>query len=201
KAEDVDVLRSGEWKQLLAQIEKDDAQESKKPMFRAVSRSRFTRRKRQKGAGFRGECGYVRLPGARHRQRRGGGFGAEVGARGGASEGDNLNPREAETGRVRSDERGGTLTCRKIIHAVGPEYDQSNAASVLKRAVKRSLDLAEQHQCESVAVPAVSRNRKFPLKECAQVIVSAVREHCEERGQGFLQNKMPHVFRQSGNVL
>ncbi|KAJ0005343.1 hypothetical protein NQD34_015237 [Periophthalmus magnuspinnatus] len=79
---------------------------------------------------------------------------------------------------------GGSLQCQNIIHAIGPQYDKKNVAkshAQLKRAVKRSLELAELCQCSSIAIPAISRNRNFPLKECAQTIVKAVKEYCEER--------------------
>ncbi|KAK7938883.1 hypothetical protein WMY93_002209 [Mugilogobius chulae] len=79
---------------------------------------------------------------------------------------------------------GGSLRCKKIIHAVGPSYDKQNptkAQGQLKRVVKKCLELAEGHRCESVAIPAISRNRNFPLKECVKIIVRAVKEHCEDR--------------------
>ncbi|XP_062288426.1 protein mono-ADP-ribosyltransferase PARP14-like isoform X2 [Scomber scombrus] len=79
---------------------------------------------------------------------------------------------------------GGQLCCKKVIHAVGPNFDPANpkkAQAQLKRAVKGSLDLAEQHGCVSVALPAISRNQGFPLNLCAITIVKAVKEHCEDK--------------------
>lgn len=78
---------------------------------------------------------------------------------------------------------GGKLSCKKVIHAVGPTFDQAKPQkplAQLKRVVKGSLELAEKNGCASVALPAISRNLGFPLDLCAQTIVKAVKEHCDE---------------------
>uniref|UniRef100_A0A8P4JZX1 Poly [ADP-ribose] polymerase n=1 Tax=Dicentrarchus labrax TaxID=13489 RepID=A0A8P4JZX1_DICLA len=79
---------------------------------------------------------------------------------------------------------GGQLCCQKVIHAVGPQFDQGNpqkALAQLKRAVKGSLELAETHGCISVALPAISRSQGFPLSLCATTIIKAVKEHCDDK--------------------
>ncbi|XP_014047715.2 poly(ADP-ribose) polymerase family member 14-related sequence 1 isoform X1 [Salmo salar] len=80
---------------------------------------------------------------------------------------------------------GGKLRCKHIIHAVGPRFDQANpqkAMGQLRRAVKGSLDLAETHNCLYVALPAISSgNLGFPLTLCADTIVKAVKEHCDDK--------------------
>ncbi|XP_031730886.1 poly(ADP-ribose) polymerase family member 14-related sequence 1 isoform X2 [Anarrhichthys ocellatus] len=79
---------------------------------------------------------------------------------------------------------GGQLCCKKVIHAVGPQYDSARPQkplALLKRAIKGSLELAEKHGCVSVALPAVSSNQGFPLNVCAATIVKAVKEHCEDK--------------------
>ncbi|KAL6101260.1 parp14 [Pungitius sinensis] len=85
---------------------------------------------------------------------------------------------------------GGQLCCTKVIHAVGPQFDKAQPkkpVAQLKRAVKGSLELAEKHGCLSVALPAVSSNQGFPLDLCAQTIVKAVKEHCDEFGDNTLK--------------
>ncbi|KAK6311314.1 hypothetical protein J4Q44_G00169780 [Coregonus suidteri] len=80
---------------------------------------------------------------------------------------------------------GGKLRCKHIIHAVGPRFDKANpqkAMGQLRRAVKGSLDLAETHNCLYVALPAISSgNLGFPLTLCAETIVKAVKEHCDDK--------------------
>lgn len=78
---------------------------------------------------------------------------------------------------------GGRLCCKKVIHAVGPHFDaakQQKSVALLKKAVKGSLDLADNQGCVSVAMPTISRNRNFPLNLCVSTIVKAVKEHCED---------------------
>ncbi|MED6251548.1 hypothetical protein ATANTOWER_032550 [Ataeniobius toweri] len=79
---------------------------------------------------------------------------------------------------------GGMLCCKKLIHAVGPVFDQSKpkkAEAQLKRTVKESLELAEKCGCVSVALPAISRGLGFPLNLCLVTIVKALKEYCDER--------------------
>lgn len=79
---------------------------------------------------------------------------------------------------------GGQLWCKKVIHAVGPQFDPAKtpkAIAQLKKAVMGSLELAEQHNCISVALPAISRGQGFPLNLCASTIVKAVNEYCDEK--------------------
>ncbi|KAI4875643.1 hypothetical protein NFI96_025981 [Prochilodus magdalenae] len=78
---------------------------------------------------------------------------------------------------------GGKLCCTYVIHAVGPHYDSSNpqkAIGFLKKAVKRCLNLADQENCQSMAIPAISSgNLGFPLNLCADTIVGALKEFFE----------------------
>ncbi|XP_038138809.1 protein mono-ADP-ribosyltransferase PARP14-like [Cyprinodon tularosa] len=79
---------------------------------------------------------------------------------------------------------GGSLRCKKVIHAVGPSFDPNKpkkAEAQLRRAVKESLDLAEKRSCFSVALPAISRNLGFSLSLCLSTIVTTVKEYCDER--------------------
>ncbi|XP_035860523.1 poly(ADP-ribose) polymerase family member 14-related sequence 1 isoform X2 [Sander lucioperca] len=85
---------------------------------------------------------------------------------------------------------GGQLCCKKVIHAVGPQFDQAHPQkplAQLKRTVKESLKLAAKHGCVSVALPAISRNLGFPLNLCAVTIVKAVKEYCDEYDDNALQ--------------
>ncbi|XP_054908738.1 poly(ADP-ribose) polymerase family member 14-related sequence 1 isoform X2 [Poeciliopsis prolifica] len=79
---------------------------------------------------------------------------------------------------------GGTLRCKKVIHAVGPHFDQAKpkrAEAQLKRTVRESLEQAEKCGCVSVALPAISRNLGFPLNLCLSTIARAVKDYCDEK--------------------
>ncbi|KAM9347764.1 protein mono-ADP-ribosyltransferase PARP14-like [Symphorus nematophorus] len=98
---------------------------------------------------------------------------------------------------------GGQLFCKKVIHAVGPKFDQANsqkAKAQLKRAVKGSLELAEKHGCTSVALPAISRTLGFPLDLCASTIIKAVKEYCDDKYDDNTVKKIHFVNNDDGAV-
>ncbi|XP_036417760.1 protein mono-ADP-ribosyltransferase PARP14-like isoform X2 [Colossoma macropomum] len=91
--------------------------------------------------------------------------------------------KQPTTGDAVLTKAGGQLCCKYIIHTVGPHYDSSNpkrAVRLLKKAVKRSLYLADRESCQSVAVPVISSgDLGFPLDLVADTIVVALNEFFE----------------------
>ncbi|CAL8266086.1 unnamed protein product [Lota lota] len=88
---------------------------------------------------------------------------------------------------------GGRLGCKKVIHVVGPQYDQSNpqrTVGQLRRAVKGSLELAEMNGCQSLAISAISANMGFPLNLCADTIIKVMKEHCDDQ---FGENPLKQI--------
>ncbi|XP_044293868.1 protein mono-ADP-ribosyltransferase PARP14-like [Varanus komodoensis] len=81
----------------------------------------------------------------------------------------------------------GNLPCKQVIHAVGPRWDNSTAqkcTSLLKKAVKESLKLAETYNHRSIAIPAISSGVfGFPMKACAHAIVTAIKENLEDSSE------------------
>ncbi|XP_041529409.1 protein mono-ADP-ribosyltransferase PARP14-like [Microtus oregoni] len=77
--------------------------------------------------------------------------------------------------------KAGNLPCHYVIHAIGPRWDRNKAqecVSLLKRAVERSLSLAEEVKCQSIAMPAISSGIfGFPLDQCVATIVSAIKDN------------------------
>jgi len=65
----------------------------------------------------------------------------------------------------------GNLPCRFVIHTVGPIYNQTkNAPGVLTSAYTNSLNLAQEHDCASIAFPAISCGvYGYPLIEAANI--------------------------------
>lgn len=72
----------------------------------------------------------------------------------------------------------GSLPCRHVIHTVGPiwaEHPESEAVRLLASCYTRSLDLAAENRCRSVAFPNVSTGvYGFPLELAARTAVSSV---------------------------
>ncbi|KAK7828030.1 hypothetical protein U0070_013656 [Myodes glareolus] len=79
----------------------------------------------------------------------------------------------------------GKLPCHHVVHAVGPRWNGNKAqecVSLLKRAVERSLSLAEEVKCQSIAMPAVSSGIfGFPLDLCVATIVSAIKDNFQRK--------------------
>jgi O-acetyl-ADP-ribose deacetylase (regulator of RNase III) len=72
----------------------------------------------------------------------------------------------------------GTLTARYVIHAVGPVWSGGarGEAALLASAYRRSLELAVEHACRSVAFPALSAGAYgYPLDDAAAVALATVR--------------------------
>ena len=69
------------------------------------------------------------------------------------------------------------LAATYIIHAVGPIWrgGTHNEEALLRRCYAQSLKLAEDHDCKSIAFPAISTGAfAFPLDRAAKIAVDAV---------------------------
>ena len=75
----------------------------------------------------------------------------------------------------------GSLPCKFVIHAVGPEWNRQSdkkGIKLLQKACLESLKLASQLGLSSVAVPAVSSGIfRAPLDACAFAMLNAVEEY------------------------
>lgn len=75
-----------------------------------------------------------------------------------------------ETGRRAAITSAGKLPCKCVIHVTGPTHEVD--AHLLRGAVLVALDKAEEAQCDSVALPAISSGIfGFPLALCARILV------------------------------
>ncbi len=74
----------------------------------------------------------------------------------------------------------GELPARFVIHAASmPPGGQASEESV-RAAVRRSLELARDQGCRSLALPAVGAGiAGFPLQRCAEVMLEEARAHLE----------------------
>ncbi len=69
----------------------------------------------------------------------------------------------------------GSLSCRYVIHAVGPMWGEGDEADKLAAAIHGSLKLAERLNLTSIAFPAISTGiYRFPIPLAAKVMLSAI---------------------------
>ncbi len=80
----------------------------------------------------------------------------------------------------------GKLKARYVIHAVGPRWrgGQRGEAELLAGAYRRSLELAVEHDCRSVALPALSTGAYgYPMDLAARVALQTAIEFLREHGK------------------
>ena len=80
----------------------------------------------------------------------------------------------------------GRLPARHVIHAVGPVWrgGGQGEAALLARCYQRAIELAAQHGCARVAMPAISTGvYGYPLERAAEVSLAAVAAAIAEHAQ------------------
>ena len=80
----------------------------------------------------------------------------------------------------------GALAARYVIHAVGPVWGGGTRgeAALLAGAYRRSLELAAEHGCRSVAFPALSTGAYgYPMDQAARVALTTVIEFLQSHEQ------------------
>jgi O-acetyl-ADP-ribose deacetylase (regulator of RNase III) len=80
----------------------------------------------------------------------------------------------------------GNLNARYVFHAVGPVWrgGQHCEADLLRSAYRSCLELAVEHNCATIAFPAISTGvYGYPTDRAAEESLNAVREFLIEHGQ------------------
>lgn len=80
----------------------------------------------------------------------------------------------------------GQLAARHVIHAVGPVWRGGGRGEpdLLKSAHRRCLELARQHQCASIAFPAISTGvYGYPMDQAARQALETVHAFLREHAQ------------------
>ena len=73
--------------------------------------------------------------------------------------------------------QAGRLSCRHVIHAVGPVWKGGGSGEDLKlaEAYRRSLELAVEWDCRSISFPSLSTGAyRYPVNLAAGVAVEAI---------------------------
>jgi O-acetyl-ADP-ribose deacetylase (regulator of RNase III) len=74
--------------------------------------------------------------------------------------------------------RAGRLAARWVIHAAVMGHDLRTSADAIARATRRTLEVADELQAESLALPAFGTGvGGFPLEECARLMVDTARSY------------------------
>jgi O-acetyl-ADP-ribose deacetylase (regulator of RNase III) len=83
----------------------------------------------------------------------------------------------------------GDLAARYVIHAVGPVWSGGGRgeAGLLAGAYRRCLELAVEHDCQSIALPALSAGAyRYPIDQAARVGLATAIEFLREHGRPSL---------------
>lgn len=125
---------------------------------------------------------------ANSRLAGGGGVDGAIHHRGGRSimqETDRLYPDGCPTGSAVIS-GAGNLPAKHVIHAVGPVWGggRRGEAELLADAHRRCLELAVQHDCRSIAFPAISTGvYGYPLDQAARVAIQTVVSFVQQHGR------------------
>lgn len=69
----------------------------------------------------------------------------------------------------------GSLAAKYVIHAVGPVWGEGDEDRKLRNAIWAALEQADERNCASLSLPAVSSGIfGFPKDRCARIILSTI---------------------------
>lgn len=86
---------------------------------------------------------------------------------------------------------GGQLSAKYVIHAVGPVWGSGGEDQKLVDAVFGSLRMADELNCASIALPAISTGiYGFPKERAAEIILTAMEDYFDTRRSGLLFVKL-----------
>jgi len=97
---------------------------------------------------------------------------------------------------------GGQLPAKYVIHAVGPVWGDGDEDHKLESAVTGSLRVADELQCSSLAMPAISTGiYGFPKERAAGIIFSAIENYLAGNSSGLKTIKLALYDRSTVDVF
>lgn len=82
----------------------------------------------------------------------------------------------------------GRLSCKAVIHAVGPRMGEGNEEYKLKKAIINSLLLASIQKFCSISIPAISSGIfGFPKDKCAKILVGETKRFLEQNEESSIK--------------
>jgi O-acetyl-ADP-ribose deacetylase (regulator of RNase III) len=116
---------------------------------------------------------------AQHDLKLGSGFGTAISGRGGPT----IQKELDEKGAIETCEAvvtsAGNMNAKKIIHAVGPRFQELDMEGKLRKTMENTLRLAEEEEeIRTLAFPPMGAGfYGVPLEICAGVMLDAIRDH------------------------
>jgi len=81
----------------------------------------------------------------------------------------------------------GRLPCKMVIHAVGPMWGSGDEEAKLTAAIRGSLELAEQLELTSIALPPISTGIfGFPKEKAARVFMQTFQDYFDQKPKSSL---------------
>jgi O-acetyl-ADP-ribose deacetylase (regulator of RNase III) len=108
----------------------------------------------------------------------GSGFGNAIAVRGGTAIQEELK----SIGSISTGEAvittAGVLKSKKIIHAAGPRFQETDTEKKLRKTIDSALTVAEENGIRKIAFPPMGTGfYGIPLSVCANVMLDVIREH------------------------
>ena len=73
---------------------------------------------------------------------------------------------------------GGNLPARFVIHAASMSPGGDSSEDSIRSSVRRSLELAGERQCSTIAIPAIGAGiGGFSVQRCAEILLEEARTH------------------------
>ena len=97
---------------------------------------------------------------------------------------------------------GGNLRAKYVIHAVGPVWGDGDEDQKLSVAISGSLQVADELNCASIAMPAISTGIfGFPKERAAKIIFTTIEDYFDSEISGLLFVKLVLFDQETANVF